>query len=422
MIQGVIAAAFVLPIARLVMGPIPALTLSHAGAVLLIVLLGSLAFSSLGMWLGTAIAPQQIGLMFSVIIAPMLFFGCAYYPWRGLDVVPVMKYVVLVNPMVYVSEGMRGALTPAVPHMPLAGRRRRADRRDGDVLDARHSQLLQASDWSAGQALRRSRWTQARISVVLSSVSRVSGDPDEHPKPRARLVALLALSSVAPAAAQAQFGVPAPAARSGIAGTVRDNLGHPVAGGACADRRQQALRRERRFRPFRPARPGARPTGFTITKIGYAPVSFETKLMPDSVIVVAIQLRAVQVLNTDLDQRGPRRRVPQARWFHRTPASRTRLVPRAGEGRFDGEARPNRLGFLSRREGNRRALRLVELRSRSAKSARLPLAVHRRSAPRVRDADRLARIHAGWPCRDRSLRSSVGRAVRVPGSNAAESG
>lgn len=119
MLQGVIAAAFVLPIARLVMGPIPALTLSHAGEVLLILVLGSAAFSSLGMWLGTAIAPQQIGLMFSVIIAPMLFFGCAYYPWRGLDVVPVVKYIVLINPMVYVTEGMRGALTPGVPHMPL---------------------------------------------------------------------------------------------------------------------------------------------------------------------------------------------------------------------------------------------------------------------------------------------------------------
>lgn len=120
MIQGVIAAAFVLPIARLVMGPIPALTLSHVGEVALVVILGSLAFSALGMWLGTAIAPQQIGLMFSVIIAPMLFFGCAYYTWRGLDVVPAMKYAVLINPMVYVSEGMRAALTPAVPHMPLA--------------------------------------------------------------------------------------------------------------------------------------------------------------------------------------------------------------------------------------------------------------------------------------------------------------
>src|SRR5438477_904994 len=119
MLQGVIAAAFVLPIARLVMGPISGFTFSHVGELIIIVLLVSMAFSALGMWLGTAIAPQQIGLMFSVIIAPMLFFGCAYYPWRGLDAVPVMKYLVLVNPMVYVAEGMRGALTPDVPHMPL---------------------------------------------------------------------------------------------------------------------------------------------------------------------------------------------------------------------------------------------------------------------------------------------------------------
>ncbi len=118
-IQGLLAAAVVLPIARLIMGPIPDLTFAHAGLALLVTLLGATSFSALGMWLGTAISPQQIGLMFSVIIAPMLFFGCAYYPWRGLDVVPVMKYAVLINPMVYVAEGMRGALTPSVPHMPL---------------------------------------------------------------------------------------------------------------------------------------------------------------------------------------------------------------------------------------------------------------------------------------------------------------
>jgi ABC-2 type transport system permease protein len=101
------------------MGPIPDLTWSHGGAVVAVVLLGSLAFSALGMWLGTAIAPQQIGLMFSVILAPMIMFGCTYYPWTGLAHVPAMKYVVLINPLVYVSEGMRAALTPAVAHMPL---------------------------------------------------------------------------------------------------------------------------------------------------------------------------------------------------------------------------------------------------------------------------------------------------------------
>jgi len=116
-IQGIIAALFVLPIARLIMGPIRGLTFANFGLLLAITILGGAAFSALGLFLGTGIAPQQIGLMFSVIVAPMIMFGCAYYPWRGLDAVPVMKYVVLVNPLVYVAEGMRAALTPAVPHM-----------------------------------------------------------------------------------------------------------------------------------------------------------------------------------------------------------------------------------------------------------------------------------------------------------------
>lgn len=118
-LQGLIAALFVLPIARLIMGPIEALTVSHVGALLAVTLLGAAAFSMLGLLMGTAIQPQQIGLMFSVIVAPMIFFGCAYYPWRGLDRVPALKYAVLVNPLVYVAEGMRGVLTPTLPHMNL---------------------------------------------------------------------------------------------------------------------------------------------------------------------------------------------------------------------------------------------------------------------------------------------------------------
>jgi ABC-2 type transport system permease protein len=119
-IQGLIAALFVLPVARLIMGPIPALTVSHFGEVVLVTLLGATAFSMLGLLLGSAINPTQIGLMFSVVVAPMIFFGCAYYPWQGLDAVPAMKYLVLVNPLVYVAEGMRGVLTPDLPHMSLA--------------------------------------------------------------------------------------------------------------------------------------------------------------------------------------------------------------------------------------------------------------------------------------------------------------
>jgi len=118
-LQGFVAGLVVLPLARLIMGPIPNLTFAHVWTVILIIVLGGSAFSALGMWLGTAIQPQQIGLMFGVILAPMIFFGCAYYPWQGLSTVPILKYAVLVNPLVYVAEGMRGALTPAAPHMPL---------------------------------------------------------------------------------------------------------------------------------------------------------------------------------------------------------------------------------------------------------------------------------------------------------------
>jgi ABC-2 type transport system permease protein len=119
-IQGMIAAAFVLPIARLIMGPIPGLTFANLGLLVLVTVLSGTAFSAMGMFLGTAIAPQQIGLMFAVILAPMIMFGCTYYPWVGLERVPLIKYIVLINPLVYVSEGMRASLTPTIPHMPLA--------------------------------------------------------------------------------------------------------------------------------------------------------------------------------------------------------------------------------------------------------------------------------------------------------------
>jgi ABC-2 type transport system permease protein len=119
-LQGIVASAVVLPIARLVMGPIPGFTLAHLPMLLLMTILGGATFSALGLYLGTAIPPQQIGLMFSVILAPMIMFGCAYYPWAGLSAVPALKWGVLINPMVYVAEGMRAALTPSIPHMPPA--------------------------------------------------------------------------------------------------------------------------------------------------------------------------------------------------------------------------------------------------------------------------------------------------------------
>lgn len=118
-VQGMIAALFVLPVARLIMGPIAGLDFAHFGLVIAMTLLGAFAFSAFGLVLGTGIKGEQIGLMFGLIVAPMIFFGCAYYPWKALSATPVVQVLVLVNPLVYVSEGMRAALTPALPHMSL---------------------------------------------------------------------------------------------------------------------------------------------------------------------------------------------------------------------------------------------------------------------------------------------------------------
>ncbi|HEY5087289.1 MAG TPA: ABC transporter permease [Gemmatimonadaceae bacterium] len=119
MAQGIIAAGVVLPLARFVMGPVAGFTFSHVPELLLVVILSAAAASAFGLLIGVLISPQQIGFMFSLIITPMIFFGCAYYPWRGLDVVPWLKYAVLINPLVYISEGLRAALTPSMPHMPF---------------------------------------------------------------------------------------------------------------------------------------------------------------------------------------------------------------------------------------------------------------------------------------------------------------
>jgi len=118
-LQALIAAAFVLPIARLIMGPIAGLSAGHLASIALVTVFGALAFSVMGLFLGCVVAAQQIGLLFGIVVAPMIMFGCAYYPWRGLDAVPVIKYLVLVNPLTYIAEGLRGALIPGMPHMPL---------------------------------------------------------------------------------------------------------------------------------------------------------------------------------------------------------------------------------------------------------------------------------------------------------------
>ena len=48
---------------------------------------------------------------------PITFLGCIYYPWAALHPIRWLQIVILANPLVYVSEGLRGAITPNIEHM-----------------------------------------------------------------------------------------------------------------------------------------------------------------------------------------------------------------------------------------------------------------------------------------------------------------
>jgi len=116
-IQAIIAGIVVLPLGWLLMRVHLNLTLIDAVHFVLVALLSSWLFAAFGMVVGTVVSPQQISLVFTVLLAPMIFFGCAYYPWATLHVIPWFQYAVLVNPLVYANEGFRLALTPQMPHM-----------------------------------------------------------------------------------------------------------------------------------------------------------------------------------------------------------------------------------------------------------------------------------------------------------------
>src|SRR5260370_30608045 len=111
-VQAIIAGIVVLPLSWLMMGTHLSLSLFDLAQLIAVALLSSWLFAVFGMFVGTVAAPQQISLVFTVLLAPMIFFGCAYYPWATLHVIPWFQYAVLVNPLVYASEGFRLALTP----------------------------------------------------------------------------------------------------------------------------------------------------------------------------------------------------------------------------------------------------------------------------------------------------------------------
>jgi ABC-2 type transport system permease protein len=120
MLQALVAGLVVIPLAWLVLRPGVEISISTPSTFAAIIVLVA-AFSACGgLALGCSINQQHIGLMFSMVMTPMIFFGCTYYPWSALKTFPILQKLVLINPLVYASEGLRATLVPQFPHLSLA--------------------------------------------------------------------------------------------------------------------------------------------------------------------------------------------------------------------------------------------------------------------------------------------------------------
>ena len=89
------------------------------GILLPLVAACGLVAAAFGLALGTRVQPRFAGLLFAVVLGPLMLFGCAYYPYAALEVLGPVQYVFLLNPLVFMSEAMRYAVTPEIRHMPV---------------------------------------------------------------------------------------------------------------------------------------------------------------------------------------------------------------------------------------------------------------------------------------------------------------
>ena len=76
--------------------------------------------AALGLTMGTRFSADTAAYLFGVVALPLSFLGAIFYTWPSLTPVPALKYALLANALVYVSEGFRAALVPSEPHLSLA--------------------------------------------------------------------------------------------------------------------------------------------------------------------------------------------------------------------------------------------------------------------------------------------------------------
>jgi len=111
-----VAAAVMFPVGVWILGSIPWQS-GTAAAVVAMTVIGALLGAAMGLILGTFVPPNRISVALTLVLTPLIFTGSSQYPWPSLGNLRWFQVVSALNPMTYVSEGLRGLMAPSVPHI-----------------------------------------------------------------------------------------------------------------------------------------------------------------------------------------------------------------------------------------------------------------------------------------------------------------
>ena len=118
-LRALIGGAFIFPLAYWILGGGFQVRTDMLVVLIGLMVLVALVGASVGLVLGTAAPIQMLPLIFALVLTPLMFTGCTFYPWASLGAIKWFQIVTLFNPLTYAAEGMRYAMVPPLHGHPL---------------------------------------------------------------------------------------------------------------------------------------------------------------------------------------------------------------------------------------------------------------------------------------------------------------
>ncbi len=113
-LRGLIAGAAIFPLAFWILGSGYQVRTDLLGILISLMVLIALVGASLGLLLSTVTQLERLPLIFALVLTPLTFTGCTFYPWAALNAIKWFQILTLFNPLTYAAEGMRYTMVPLI--------------------------------------------------------------------------------------------------------------------------------------------------------------------------------------------------------------------------------------------------------------------------------------------------------------------